>query len=442
MKKLGAAVLTALILTAVSGVSEASSLTGIRVVNGTGQSRIVLDMKDRPESWDVSFTENEMTLTLPHTENKNTEPVQYEGSQGVLKGIRLQAKGDSMDVIFSMTEPVHHHVFALSDPDRIVLDAYTREEEKIRSSISDRLALTRWLKADDDGRQRLTVVEAKANQPMTVITGSKESLKATKNSAGTIAVGGNTPDQDGIYVGKQWKTGLSHDSGAVVYIPGFGYDIGFLEAQIEAALPDGQRLLIHGINRKRKENELILYTKEYGDKTGTNAYGAELLIDKNTVIRKGKGNMAVQGNQYILSGHGTMEKALRNVAVGTHISRHWHIPDKWKKASLIYGGGLWVLQNGKPAAYVQEASHQKNAPWTLLGVTASHDLIVLAIDGWQGASVGMNLEEAVSEIKKLGAVQAIALRNQGKTAVAYNGELVNRPPGKEPEFSAILVFKE
>lgn len=442
MKRLG--LVLGLAMTTVMGFStvDASSITGIRVFNGVGQSRIVLDMKDRPESWDLTTQGNDIILSLPHTVNQNSNPVQYEGSHGVMKGIRLQPKGEAMQVIISMNEPVQHHVFALNEPDRMVLDAFTKEEEKIHTTVSPTMELTRWTKATEDGRQRYTILSIKASQPITAVTSEKPWLQVTKNSTKAVAVGGNTPQEEGIYEKGVWKNGLVHDTGALAYIPGYGYDIGWLEAKIEAAFPDGSRVVIDGINRKRKANELILYTREYGSKTGTNIYGAEAVIANNKVVKKGKNNLPLEAGQYVLSAHGTKASTIEKLAVGATVSRHWHLPEHWKKAQFIYGGGLLVLKNGVIDSTVQSSGHHKNAPWTLLGVTKNHNLLVLGIDGWQGSSVGVSLEEGVKEIQRLGAVQAIALRADGKVAIAHDGVLVNHPANGEPGFSSLLVWKE
>lgn len=63
-----------------------------------------------------------------------------------------------------------------------------------------------------------------------------------------------------------------------------------------------------GANKSREPDELILYTPAYGEKTHTNEWGGEIVIENNTVISKigamGINNSTIPENGFVLSGHG------------------------------------------------------------------------------------------------------------------------------------------
>lgn len=73
--------------------AEAGNLTGVRVSNHEGTSRIVLDVSEMPVSWTQSYNEetHALTLNLGGTTNGLTGPIsQNDKKTGVLKGIGLQ----------------------------------------------------------------------------------------------------------------------------------------------------------------------------------------------------------------------------------------------------------------------------------------------------------------------------------------------------------------
>ena len=72
--------------------AEAGNLTGVRVSNHEGTSRIVLDVSEMPVSWTQSYNEetHALTLNLGGTTNGLTGPIsQNDKKTGVLKGIEM-----------------------------------------------------------------------------------------------------------------------------------------------------------------------------------------------------------------------------------------------------------------------------------------------------------------------------------------------------------------
>lgn len=70
----------------------------------------------------------------------------------------------------------------------------------------------------------------------------------------------------------------------------------------------------------RASNQLILYTQAYGERTGTNEFGTEVIIEGNTVVEIGGADSFIPENGAVLSGHGVAKNWISsNITIGTKI---------------------------------------------------------------------------------------------------------------------------
>ena len=68
----------------------------------------------------------------------------------------------------------------------------------------------------------------------------------------------------------------------------------------------------------RGPNELIVYTPEYGLRTGTNEYGTEAIVVDGTVVRLNGADSIIPENGFVISGHGRAKKWItENIQVGS-----------------------------------------------------------------------------------------------------------------------------
>lgn len=67
---------------------------------------------------------------------------------------------------------------------------------------------------------------------------------------------------------------------------------------------------VDALNSSRGENQLIIYTPDYGATTETNEWGTEAVVDGNGVIISinSAGNSAIPSDGFVVSGHGTMKQ--------------------------------------------------------------------------------------------------------------------------------------
>ena len=71
---------------------------------------------------------------------------------------------------------------------------------------------------------------------------------------------------------------------------------------------------------QRGTNQLIIYTKNYGDRTGTNEFGAEAIVVNGIVTELSGADSIIPSNGYVISGHGTAKNWINeNITVGAKI---------------------------------------------------------------------------------------------------------------------------
>jgi len=75
---------------------------------------------------------------------------------------------------------------------------------------------------------------------------------------------------------------------------------------------------ITAVDDKRGADETIIYTPAYGSTTQTNAYGYEIVVDKNgMVLSVGGNNQSIPKDGFVISGHGSSSDWLReNIVLG------------------------------------------------------------------------------------------------------------------------------
>ncbi len=70
-------------------------------------------------------------------------------------------------------------------------------------------------------------------------------------------------------------------------------------------------------NGHRAANQLVIYTPSFGSRTGTNAYGTEVVVENGRVASIGGNDSTIPQNGFVVSAHGTMKDWIdQNVTIG------------------------------------------------------------------------------------------------------------------------------
>jgi hypothetical protein len=231
--------------------------------------------------------------------------------------------------------------------------------------------------------------------------------------------------------------------------------------------PNTQPKIVNECNSQRGTDALILYNKYFGPSTLTNSFGTEVEIqpidsfvtNSNTrciVTAKqvGVGNMTIQPNRYILSGHGTSKTYLdQNFFVGdTVILKMGTSPIIGNVTALIGGGPRLLINGAKPPTFVGFEGFSADFvntrhPRTAVGFNQdSTKVYFVVVDGRQSnLSVGMTLDELADLMLSIGARNAVNLDGGGSSTMVVHNHVVNSPsdPGGERSVAnALFAVRE
>lgn len=221
----------------------------------------------------------------------------------------------------------------------------------------------------------------------------------------------------------------------------------------------GDKSFDAGRNRERKKDDLVIYRSKFNRTTLTDDNGVEFFIQFGKVVKiiDQKGNNEIPPDGYIISASGKMrEELVKILQVGTRVVRFVKQtsptdssqPSLFKTAEDIVNGVPQLIKNGKIEITWQEEKAGKSFvetrhPRTAVAKLKDGKFLMIAVDGRQEASAGIDLENLAKLLLEFGATDAMNLDGGGSTTMFLNGKVVNKPSDKEGERKvgdAILVF--
>lgn len=229
----------------------------------------------------------------------------------------------------------------------------------------------------------------------------------------------------------------------------------------------GRDFYYSGINRERKESELIEYRPFFNRTTLTNNDGLEVVIRKSkiTAINNGKGNSVIPQDGFVISASGKMrEEILPLLKIGRKVKGYTVTPftteagfpndesnrtnQAFSRSEDITNGVPQLIKNGKIEITWQEEKSSKSFVETHHPRTAAAKLedgkfLMVVVDGRSEASGGISLPDLAAFLLEQGAVDAMNLDGGGSSTMFLGGKVVNHPSDKEGERKigdAILVF--
>lgn len=217
-------------------------------------------------------------------------------------------------------------------------------------------------------------------------------------------------------------------------------------------LPNGESTAIDGLNQRRWDGQVVVYTPLWGATTRTEPSASAIefaVLASGQVIGRSQGNLAIPPGGFVLSAAGAEAEWLsKRVRIGDRISYQTDLTLFWRGIDHILAGGPRLLNQGKVELTTVDERFQPDiavgrAPRTAVGITASGGVILAVVDGRQSRlSVGLTLPETADFMRELGAQSALNLDGGGSSTMVVEGEIVNRPSdGRErPVSNALLVY--
>ena len=282
----------------------------------------------------------------------------------------------------------------------------------------------------------------------------RESVLSISTRYGAVAsVNGGFFSIGGTFDGKACGALKIHDWYALPFKPRgcIGWSRGDLTPKMDRLLVkvagnDGDRhFSVDGLNRPRKEGEMILFTPCFHRTTLTNPDGEEVVVVNGIVetIAKG-GSSKIPENGYVLSiqkSHPLFHtfKVGMSLTVSTEISPLTGLTssDEWDSLDYIVGGTPLLLHHS--AKILDFESEQTLATFltnrharTAVGILPNGNWVFVVVDK-SGYFDGMTMYELADLMAGLGCVHAINLDGGGSSTMVYEGAVKNSPRGDEDE---------
>lgn len=263
----------------------------------------------------------------------------------------------------------------------------------------------------------------------------KASIRAMAQKTNSVVAinGGFFKPQSGVPLGTLMINGKLF-TGPIYNRVALGiFDTGYEVARLEfdgKITGNNTTVKIDNINQPRMLSSYVLvYTRDWGNYAPASPReGVQLQIVDNKITAASANPLFIPENGFVIVGPKDKLSALFGSAyVDVDIS----LNPKWENVKHIISGGPYLVKNGNVFVDISEekllAIGGRN-PRSAIGYTSDNNLIIVAVDGREGSSIGLTLTELANFMKSLGCVNAINLDGGGSTVMYVNGQIVNTPP--------------
>ncbi len=282
------------------------------------------------------------------------------------------------------------------------------------------------------------------------LSNKKTITTIAKNTNSIIALNGTYfKPQTGVPLGtlminEKLYTGPIYDRVAMGIFDD-GYDIARI--QLNASFGAGKNTVkVDNINQPRMLSTYVLaYTPDWGNLAApTPKYGLQIAVSDNKISQISTAQLHIPQDGYVIAGPASL---LNKFKLGDRVKLDLSTIPEWKNVKHIISGGPYLVKNNE--VFVDMTAQKLNAiggknPRSAIGYTADNHLILVAVDGREGSSVGMTLMQLANFMKSAGCINAMNLDGGGSTVMYVNGQVVNSPQvkGGIPLSNAIVFTKK
>jgi len=205
----------------------------------------------------------------------------------------------------------------------------------------------------------------------------------------------------------------------------------------------GTVIKVDNINQPRMLSTYVLaYTPEWGQYSPyAPKYGVNLLVEDNVITKASANPILIPKNGYVISGP---KSVLNQLLVKKDAKLTINTNPEWKNVKHIISGGPYLVKDGD--VYVDMTAEKLGSiggrnPRSAIGYTSDNNLVLVAVDGREGSSIGMTLMELAGFMKSIGCTNAMNLDGGGSTVMYVKGKVVNNPAqsGGIPLSNAIVL---
>ena len=464
-------------------LAAGARLSGIRFHSGSKHDRVVFDLSKLPK-YEVALSDNgrELTLDLTDVAASGLARTNFHGSR--IQSVKYQVDGDKVKVTFKLKEGMTYKVDTLKNPSRLLVDvlpgnasaAKTEAKPSVsrvkpanpfgnsgmeKTEMAPGLTRIKYSYHDKDGKVTAYFVEA---------DNAKYTLKpalARGRVPGRETVSGISDRYQALAAVNASYFALSGDILGVTRVNGLTAGTTYITRSAFGMTDQGKPVFgkinyngtvklgsisqgVSGVDCERGENNLIIYNRAYGSRTGTNEFGVEYVVrgGKVTAINE-RGNSAIPTDGCVISVHGTAAAYFAPVKVGDPAVITEDMGAQWNNCPDILGVGPRLLTSGKVTVTAAEEQFPGDirfgrAPRSAVGVTKDGKFLLGVVDGRQAVSHGLTLTEWANLMKKMGAVDAINFDGGGSSELVIGGEIQNSPSdgSERPVGTALMVVNK
>ena len=391
-----------------------------------------------------------LEVALP---NSTATTQQAKLKDASIKSVRLvpDSRGGAK-LMIELNKDCQYKVYQLQGPHRLVVDLFRINIVKQSKQLAKGVTYT-YLQDEMNGRQiqaYLVSVEPRSQYQLLPFSAAGDYNGRGKLSQYAAhkkllaAINASYFDTDGWVIGNVKKQGqlMAVDeqprSGYVLNrgLPDIVQDIAYYGT---VDLPNGQHLVLKGMNRMRIADDLVLYNTFFAPSTKTNQWGREVKIVNNRVTEVATaGNMVITPGSVVVSGHGASAAALAQLKVGDRVTISQTLGSSVADAAdTVVSGGPLLVEHGRVHVRATEEKMAADiakgrAPRTAVGIKKDGTLLMVVVDGRNNNSAGLTLAELATYMLRLGAREAVNFDGGGSSVMAINGLVVNKPSdGKE-----------
>lgn len=429
-------------------------------------TRLVIELGAKPV---YRVQENPQSVTVDFYGMEVEEPDQFipEASDVLFKGLRIQQVGRGiLRLQILKNYPAPHRLYWLEKPERLMIDLVKIFQEEKTSQVAPGVKYTRTYQGFGFGpvTYHSLVVEPESGlelepelahesrgfgkEPVSVMARRRQAVAAINA---------------GYFNGQGVPLGMMIKDGEFISSPIYGRTLlGITRSRelfidqadqtlaVEFPLQNRQRVRFNAVNLPRQNQQVVLYTPRYGERTGTrpDADAIELqVLSDGTVEEIGNANTLIPADGYVISAQGQGARWLKaNAYQGMRALVFSQVLGRWEQVLHMVGGGPRLLKNAQPYVTSEQERFQADiakgrAPRTALGLGRKGELILLVVDGRQAQSKGLTLWELAALIKEKGAIEALNFDGGGSSAMVIRNRVVNRPSDghERPVASALLL---
>jgi len=283
---------------------------------------------------------------------------------------------------------------------------------------------------------------AKRNNAVAAINGSFfDARRSPHLPIGIISIDGKTVNKSTL---SRCAFGITAGKDIIIGVPNIKSKVVLLKKD--------KSFDIWGINRPRKNDEVILYTSEYGERTKTNNFGIEIIVKNGKVssINRAKGNSKIPKGGYVVSLHGVSRKYADWLLRGEDILVEFDLGEEWEMVNHMVSGGPLLIENGKMVVKktvieeIFKGKLLKRSARTAIGETKDKKLMLVVVDKRRGISDGAFYSELSKIMIQEGAWRAMGLDGGGSSSMFVDGKVVSYPTAwtSIPVSNAIIVKKK